>query len=85
MQQYIIPADVVANLTTDLSDLDVELQRVDVVMGRTYSVLVACSVLSGLLLAVEIFKMYRKRRANSEKQYQPPTAARTGECEDNRV
>ena len=60
MQQYVIPADVVTNLTQDLADLDVELEKVDAVMGRTYWTLVACTVISMLILAVDIFRICRK-------------------------
>lgn len=56
---YLIPTEVVANLTQELTELDVELTNVNVVMNRTLVGIWVLSVLSGLVLAVELFDMYR--------------------------
>ena len=60
-EHFVISGDVIANLTKDLTDLDVELEHANTVFGRTFWVLVVCTVLSGLLLVVELYKIYKKR------------------------
>jgi len=81
--QYVIPVEVVTNLTQDLEDLQADLERANTGFDRTIGVLIVCSVLSGLLLALDLFKMYRKHKA--KKQCHTPCAERIPDCEDHRV
>ena len=60
MQQFLVPEDVMANLTKDLTDLDVELDQANTLFGRTFWILVVCSILSLLILLLDLFKMYKK-------------------------
>ena len=81
--QYVIPVEVVTNLTQDLEDLQADLERANTGFDRTLCVLIVCSVLSGLLLALDLYKMYRKH--NTKKKLHTPRAERISDCEDNRV
>jgi len=60
-EQFVVAGDVIANLTKDLTDLDVELGRANTVFDRTFWVLVVCTILSAFLLVVELYKIYKKR------------------------
>ncbi len=60
--------DVVANLTKDLSDLDVELDRANTLFERTFWVLMACTLLTGLLVVMDLHKMYKKRGKKYKEQ-----------------
>ncbi len=81
MSHYVVPADVIANLTRDLEDLDAEIQHASYGFDRTFWVILACTILSGVIMVMDMYKMYKKW---GRKQY-VPAAARITDCEDQRV
>jgi hypothetical protein len=81
MSHYVVPADVIANLTRDLEDLDAELQNANYWFERTFWATLVCQILILIILVMSVYKIYKKW---GRKQY-VPAAARITDCDDQRV
>lgn len=82
MLQYVVPGDVVANLTQDLTEVDSQLERVQYGLDRMFWLLLVCAILSGILVIYDSYTIYRN--CFKKEKYHDVTA-RASECDDNRV